>query len=129
MARSAHTRVAVVQLLVAALLLVGIWMGLPARYVVVDAVGTGLGALYLLSALSLLGRVRFARGLALVASWVGLVLGAATVSALALSVAQLSGQYGPIGRGGALLMGTIAALILPYLVGLPVLQLSWLRRT
>lgn len=128
MAHSAHRAVAVVQLVVAGLLLVGIWMALPARYLLVDVAGTALGGLYLLSALSLLSRARFARRLALLSSWVGLVLGAATVSALAFSIAHLSGQYGPIGRGGALLMGTIAALVVPYLVGLPVLQLSWLRR-
>ena len=50
------------------------------------------------------------------------------MTALAFSIAHLSGQYGPIGKGGAMLMATIAVLVLPYLVGLPVLQLSWLRR-
>lgn len=121
-------RVAVAQLLVAALLLIGIWVALPARYAWVDGAGSGLAGLYAVSGVGLLLRRRWARALALFASWLALALGAAAVTALAFSIAHLVGQYGPVGQGGAMLMGTIAALIVPYLVGLPVLQLAWLRR-
>lgn len=120
--------VAIAQLLVAGLVLIGIWLALPARYVWIDVAGSGLAGLYAVSGLALLLRLGWARPFALVCSWIALALGAATVTALVFSVAHLSGQYGPVGKGGALLMGTIAALVLPYLVGLPVLQLTWLRR-
>jgi hypothetical protein len=129
MAASSFRAVAVAQLVVAGLLAIGIWVALPARYIWVDLLGSALAALYLASAIALTARRAWARRLASVASWVGLVLGLVTVTLLSLSVAHLSGQYGPVGRGGALLMGTIAALVLPYLVGLPLLQLRWLRRS
>jgi hypothetical protein len=47
---------------------------------------------------------------------------------LAFSLAHLAGQYGPVGSGGAVLLGATASLVLPYLVGLPLLQLAWLRQ-
>ena len=53
-AHSAHRAVAVAQMVVAALVIVGIWVALPARYLLVDAVGTGLAALYTASAVGLL---------------------------------------------------------------------------
>jgi hypothetical protein len=116
------------QLIVALLLLIGIWVGLPARDAWVDAAGTLLAALYLASACGLFLDTAWGRKLALFVCWSGLIAGCCTVTALAMSVAHLVGQYGPVGAGGALLMGTIAALVLPYLVFLPALQLAWLRQ-
>jgi hypothetical protein len=124
----AFKRVAGAQLIVAALLLIGIWRVLPARYLWVDLPGTLLAAAYLVSAVGLLARAGFAARLARAASWLGLSLGALTVTLLAFSLAHLAGQYGPVGSGGALLLGSTAVLVLPYLVGLPLLQLAWLRQ-
>jgi hypothetical protein len=45
---------------------------------------------------------------------------------LALTASYLSGVYGPVGRGGAVILTLSAALALPYLVLLPVAQLVWL---
>jgi hypothetical protein len=56
-----------------------------------------------------------------------LLLGTLTATLLAAAAAQLAGSYGPVGAGGAILLVTIAVLVLPYLVVLPALQLSWLR--
>jgi hypothetical protein len=56
-----------------------------------------------------------------------LVFGLVLVTALALTASWLSGVYGPVGRGGALLLTLVAALALPYLVVLPLVQLVWLR--
>jgi hypothetical protein len=56
-----------------------------------------------------------------------LALGLALVTWLALTASWLSGVYGPVGRGGALLLAFVAALALPYLVVLPAVQLVWLR--
>lgn len=120
--------VATMQLVVASLLLLGIWVALPARYAVVDMLGTGVAALYAVAAIALLSGARWAYGLARIASYVALGLGAVTVSMLAASAAHLAGLYGPVGSGGALLLGTVALLILPYLVALPAVQLALLRR-
>lgn len=120
--------VATMQLVVAGLLLIGIWFALPARYAVVDLAGTGVAALYAVAAIALLSGVRWAYGLARIASYVALALGAVTVTLLATSAAHLAGLYGPVGSGGALLLGTVALLVLPYLVALPAVQLALLRR-
>lgn len=108
--------------------MIGIWLALPARWWPVDVAGTLLGAGALLVTLLLALRHRIGPAVARIVLWAELVLGSLAVTLLAASIAQLAGSYGPVGSGGALLMGTIGALILPYLIGLPVLQLFWLRR-
>lgn len=113
--------------MVASLVLFGVWVGLPARHWVVDAPGTALALVCAVSAYGLLAGRAWGRKLAQVTSWFTLLLGAAAVSTLAIVAAHLAGLYGPVGAGGAVLMGTVAALILPYLVGFPLLQLAWLR--
>jgi hypothetical protein len=109
------------------LLLGGIWLGLPARWWPVDVLGTGIGLGALAAAVLVHSprpqALRWIRGVL----WAELIAGTLTVTLLCCSLAQLVGSYGPVGGGGALLMATIAALILPYLVGLPALQLRWLR--
>jgi hypothetical protein len=117
-----------VQLAVGVLLLVGVWAGLPARYWPIDVAGTALGALCIVAGVGLLARRAWAPKIARVVSWITLGCGLALTTALASAIAHLAGSYGPVGAGGAALMGTIALLTLPYLVGLPLLQLSWLRR-
>jgi hypothetical protein len=48
------------------------------------------------------------------------------VATLAITASFLSGIYGPVGRGGALILALAAALALPYLIVLPSAQLVWL---
>ena len=122
-----HLRAASAQALASLLLLAGIWLALPSRWAPVDVIGTALGVCGLISALGLFANKPWARRVALALSWAALVIGAATVTALCLALAHIAGLYGPIGKGGAMLLGTIAALILPYFVGLPVLQVGWLQ--
>jgi hypothetical protein len=119
--------IAAAQLLLALLLLGGIWIGLPARWLWVDVTGTLLALGALASGVALLVRAPWAARLARVVVWAELVIGTLAASLLALGAAQLSGSYGPVGKGGALLLVTIAVLVLPYLVIMPALQLRWLR--
>ena len=116
------------QLGMGALLLVGVWLALPARYWPIDLAGSALALLCLASGAGLLARRAWGARLARVTSWIALVSGLALVTALGSTIAHLAGSYGPVGAGGAALMGTIALLVLPYLVGLPLLHLAWLRR-
>ncbi|HKU39496.1 MAG TPA: hypothetical protein VJR89_15160 [Polyangiales bacterium] len=115
------------QAVIGVLSLGGIWLGLPARWWPVDVFGSLLGAAALSAAALVHGRAPFARRWTRGVVWAELIAGTLTVTLLCCSLAQLVGSYGPVGGGGALLMATIAALILPYLVGLPALQLHWLR--
>ena len=116
------------QLAVSALLFAGVWLGLPARYWPIDVAGSALAGLCSVAGAGLLARRAWAPRLARVASWITFSCGLLLTTALASAIAHLAGSYGPVGAGGAALMGTIALLVLPYLVGLPLLQLSWLRR-
>jgi hypothetical protein len=120
--------VAVFELLVAALLIVGIWVALPARWWPVDVTGTLLGAALLAGGGGLLLDKSWGRLLSVVASWFSLAIGMVTVTVLAFTASYLAGLYGPVGGGGALIVGATAALVLPYLIGLPLLQLTLLRK-
>jgi len=122
-----HAAVAVMHGLVGAMTLVAVWLGLPARWLWVDVPATLLAAASLASCAALLSRRSWAMALARTVTTLGLVLGCTTVTLLAWSASQIVGQYGPVGGGGALLLATVAALVLPYFVGLPVLQ-HWLLR-
>jgi hypothetical protein len=119
--------VAGLQIVLALLVSVGTWVALPARWLPLDAASVALTALLSTAAVALLVRPRWGRPLAVTAGWISLVTGTSGVTALALTAAHLSGLYGPIGSGGALLLASVAALVLPYLVGLPVIQLLLLR--
>jgi hypothetical protein len=116
----------VADLLTAALVTLGIFVGLPARWAVVDVAAGVLVALKIASGLSLIVRVRWAPTMTIAAAAVALALGLALVTSLALTASWLSGVYGPVGRGGALLLTLVAALTLPYLVVVPAVQLFWL---
>jgi hypothetical protein len=122
-----HVGIAAAQLLLALLLLGGIWIALPARWAWVDVPGTLLALAAFASGVALLRRVPWALPLARVVLWAELVIGTLTASLLALAAAQLAGSYGPVGAGGALLLVIIAVLVLPYLVVFPALQLRRLR--
>jgi hypothetical protein len=115
--------------LIGTLLLAGIWIGLPARWLVVDVIGTCLAVAALASSAGLASHKPWAGWLARYIAWTELVVGTLVVTLLAISASQLVGSYGPVGAGGAVLLGTIALLVVPYLVVLPLMQLVWLRET
>ena len=47
-------------------------------------------------------------------------------AALVLTASWLAGVYGPVGRGGAMIFGLVAAMVLPYTILLPAAELLWL---
>jgi hypothetical protein len=108
---------------------VGVFLGLPARWWVVDVPAALVIVLLGAAGGGLLGGARWGAPAAKVASLVTLVLGLALVTALAVSASYLSGIYGAVGRGGVVILGLVAALALPYLVALPAAQLLWLGMT
>ena len=122
-----HRIIAYVQLGLSVLILGGIWWGLPARWLWVDVPGSALGVAALGAAIALFAHVRWAVAYARIVLWIELLLGTLLGTLLATAAAQLAGAYGPVGAGGALLLITIALLVLPYLIVFPALQLMWLR--
>ena len=126
--RTASLCFGVADVLTGGLVAAGVFAGLPARWWPVD-VGAGLLAgLDVAAGVALLAGARWAPRLVRVACAVSLALGLFTVTAGAVTASWLTGVYGPVGKGGALILGLVAALVLPYAVALPIAQLVWLRQ-
>jgi len=104
----------------------GVFMGLPARWWLVDGGAAIVIALLGAAGAGLLARQAWAEKVARIASIVTLALGLLLIATLAITASYLSGIYGPVGRDGALILVLVAALALPYLVALPASQLAWL---
>jgi hypothetical protein len=126
--RTATIAFGAVDIFSAILVYVGVFEGLPARYWPVDCAAALIIVLFAGAGGGLLADSPWAARAARATSMVSLVLGLSLVSTLALTASYLSGIYGPVGRGGALILALIAALALPYLVVLPLAQLIWLGR-
>jgi len=105
----------------------GVFGALPVRYWVVDVAGAALVALSVVSAWGLWRGPRWRYRALRWSALCKLVLGLATLAALALGVAYLGGVHGSAGKAGlnALILGSL--LIAPYLIAYPILQLLWLR--
>ena len=113
-------------LVAAFVVLLGVFAGLPSRWLPIDLAGGVLGALFLASGVALLANHGKAPLLARVAAFAALAVGMVLVLALGVSASWLAGVYGPVGRGGALLLVLVAALVVPYLLLLPAAQLLWI---
>jgi hypothetical protein len=115
-----------IDLVAASVVALGVFVGLPARWWVVDVPAAIVVALLAAAGVGLLARRPWGEQVARVASLVTLALGLVLVATLALTASYLSGIYGPVGLGGAVILALVAALALPYLVVLPASQLLWL---
>jgi hypothetical protein len=115
-----------VNLVSAVLVGLGVFVGLPTRYWLIDVPAVLVMVLLGVAGGGLLARRAWGVPVARIASSVTLVLGLLLVGTLAVTVSYLRGIYGPVGRGGALILTLVAALALPYLVVLPAVQLVWL---
>lgn len=113
--------------LAAGLVAVGVFAGLPARWWPVDVGAALLVAADVAAGVALLAGARWAPRLVRAACAVALALGLFVVTIAAVTASWLSGVYGPVGKGGALILALVAALVLPYAVALPLAQLVWLR--
>jgi len=106
----------------------GVFVGLPDRWLAVDLPAAVLMALFALTAIGLLARTGWAQKVARATAALALGLGLLLIALLALGASYLVGIYGPVGQGGALIYVLIIALAIPYLVALPVAQLLWFSR-
>lgn len=117
---------AVCDIVTAILIAAGVFVGLPARWWLVDAGAVILIALLGAAGIGLLMRASWGEKVARSASIAALAFGLGLVATLALTASYLRGIYGPVGRGGALILLLVAALAIPYLLVFPSLQLVWL---
>lgn len=115
-----------VNIISALLVYLGVFDGLPARYWPVD-IAAGVVFLALVTGgVGLLANARWGKWAARIGAAIALAVGLALVTILAVTASYLSGIYGPVGRGGALILTLVAAMALPYLVVLPAAELVWL---
>lgn len=117
-----------VDLALGLVLLFLIWVGLPARWWPVDALGTLLALGLLAAGVGFVQGMPWARRVGIAVGATALVVGALLTTALAFTASHVAGLYGPVGQGGALILFVVALLVLPYLVALPAAQLYVLTR-
>ena len=118
---------AVCDVITALLVLIGVFEGLPSRYMPIDALGSILAAAFVIGAIATVRTFKYANAIARAACGLVLAIGLALFAVLAISASHLMGIYGPIGRGSALLLLLVAALVVPYLLALPAAQLVWIH--
>jgi hypothetical protein len=109
----------------AALLGIGV-AGLPARWWPIDATTALVVALLGASGVSLLLQKAWSTRVARIAAQVALAYGLVLMTMLLVTASYLAGIYGAVGKGGALIMLLVLAMVLPYLVLFPAAQLLWL---
>jgi hypothetical protein len=105
------------------LLLGGVWIALPARWWPIDLAGSVIALAFIACGVGFILGTPWARKAGLWVAGVATVTGVGLVTALAFTASYLSGLYGPVGSGGALLLIVVAALLVPYLVVFPAAQL------
>ena len=111
---------------VAIFVTVGTFRFLPTRWWVVDLGVVVVAALLGASGVTLLANAGIAERLTRVAARVVLALGLSLFAALAITASWISGVYAQVGTTGAIIFGLVAALVLPYVVVLPAVELVWL---
>jgi hypothetical protein len=119
---------AILNLVSAALAFVGVFVALPTHWWPVDVGAVVLVVLQAGAGAGLLLRAPWGERAARAASFFALGIGLALVATLAVTASYLAGIYGPVGRGGAIILALVAALTLPYLVVLPLTELLWLKK-
>jgi len=118
----------VLNALSAAVLLVGVFGVVQPRFWALDVPAAIIALVELVSALGLLAKLPWAERALSVAAWVTFVLGALIVSLILLTIVFLRGIHGDFGLAALAVSSLIIALLVPYTVVLPAVELLWLGR-
>lgn len=117
-----RTKMGVIDVVLGALFVVGVWALLPVRWWPVDVGASLIGVGFLASGALLLAGHALAERVATIVAGTTLAIGLALVATLAFTVGNLYGLYGPVGQGGAALLFVVTLLLVPYLVIFPAAQ-------
>jgi|SRR5450755_2179554 hypothetical protein len=117
---------AVLNTLVALILLVGIGLIQP-RLWAVDLPIALLALVELVSAAALFARLRWALRALLITAWITFVGGLILVALIVLTMVFLRSVHGEDGMVATAVSGLVIALVVPYTLLLPAVQLLWLK--
>lgn len=115
-------------LLVALILLGGVFAVVQPRFWALDAPLSLIAVSQLVSGVALLARMPWAQRALSVAAWVSFGFGLLVISLVVLSMAFMRGILGDNGVAALAVSGLIVALLVPYVLLLPALELLWLKR-
>ena len=118
----------VLNVLSALVLLVGVFGVVQPRFWALDLPAAIIALVDLVSALGLLARLPWALRALEVSAWVSFVLGLTLVTLIVITIVFLRGIHGDYGIAALAVSSLIVALLVPYTVLLPALELLWLRR-
>jgi len=118
----------VLNALSALVLLVGVFGVVQPRFWALDVPLTAIALVLLVSAVGLLAKLPWALRALTVAAWVSFALGLLVVSLILLTMVFLRGIHGDFGVAALAVSSLIVALLVPYTVVLPALELLWLKR-
>ncbi len=119
---------AVLNALVAVILLVGVFGLIQPRFWVLDVPAGLLSAVELVSAVALFARLPWALRALSVAAWVTFSIGLLLVGLIVLTMVFLRSVHGEDGFVATAVSGLVVALLVPYTLLLPTVQLLWLKR-
>ena len=124
--RRARIGFGVANLAVAIFVVAGVFRFLPTRWWVVDVGAVIVGLLLGSSGVALLAKAPIAEKLTRIAAGLVLAIGMVLFAAIVGTAGWISGVYGQGGASGAIIFGLGAALVLPYVVVLPAVELAWI---
>ena len=107
---------------------VGVLVLAQPRFWALDVPALLIAGVQLTSAVALLAKLRWALRALTVAAWVSFVLGLLVVFLIVITMVFLRGIHGDYGVAALAVSGLIVALLVPYIVVLPALELLWLGK-
>lgn len=123
--RRARIGFGIANVCVALFIAFGVFRLLPTRWWLVDGGAVIMILLLGASGVMLLRKHPLRERVTRIAAAVVLVLGMALFAAIAITASWISGVYQQVGASGAIVFGLVAALVLPYVVVLPAVELAW----
>jgi len=112
----------------ALVLLVGLFGVVEPRFWALDVPLLTIALLELVSAVGLLAKLPWAMRALAVSAWISFGLGLLVVSLIVLTMVFLRGIHGDFGVAALAVSSLIVALLVPYTVVLPAIELLWLKR-
>ncbi len=128
LSNAARLTFGVSNLAVTSILLGGLFVVVQPRFWGLDVPLALIAILQLVSGAALLLRLPWAARALRVAAWVSFGIGLLVTSLIVLGMVFLRGILGDYGVAAMAVSGLIVALLVPYVLVLPALELLWLKR-